>query len=115
MIEVDEVALIEFFGVAPEPQSQEESEFFAAPLFIKRVAGLELQVSISAHFRELRVTMRQPDCDPPVLELVVPNIVSVSIDRDTPRPWLRVTSETHGVTWIAVEPTITVKAIHKES
>lgn len=109
MIEVDEVALIEFFGVAPEPQSQDEREFFAAPLFIRRVDGLELQVSISANFCDLRLDLRKVGQDTAVLNLVVPRIHAVGIERWGSRQLLRATSETHGVVELAVEPTIEIK------
>lgn len=53
MIDINETDLIEFFGVKPELESEEEREFFAAPLFIKVVDGLELRISISAHFDDV--------------------------------------------------------------
>ena len=109
MIEVDEVALIEFFGVAPEPQSQDEREFFAAPLFIKRVDGLELRVSISAHFCDLRLDLRRVGQKIAVLNLVVPRGRSVVIERSAGRQLLRVASATHGVVELTVEPTIEIK------
>lgn len=109
MIDVDEVALIDFFGVAPELQSQDEREFFAAPLFIKRVDGLELRVSISAHFCDLRIDLRRVGQDAAVLDLVVPRIRAVSIERWGSRQLLRATSDTHGVVALTVEPTIEVK------
>jgi hypothetical protein len=108
VIEIDELALIEFFGVSPEPRSKEEREFFAAPLFIKRFAGIDLEFSISGHLRDLRLVLRQEGSNAPLLELVVPDVFTVRIDRNTPRPWLRVSSETRGVTLIAVEPAIRV-------
>ncbi|MCC6669571.1 MAG: hypothetical protein IT458_00805 [Planctomycetes bacterium] len=109
MIEVNEVALIEFFGVAPEPQSQDEREFFAALLFIKRVDGLELRVSISAHFCDLRFDLRRVGQDVAVLNLVVPRVRSVGIERSASRQWLRAASTTHGVVELTVEPSIEIK------
>lgn len=109
MIEVDESDLIEFFGGAPEAEPTEEREFFAAPLFVKAIDGLELRFSLSAQFRDLRLSLRQADRADAALELVVPGVVGISIDRDGARRLLRVTSKTHGVTEIAVEPTITIR------
>ncbi len=110
MIPVDEVALMEFFGVAPEPQSQEEREFFAAPMFVKRADGLELRVSISRQFCDLRLDLRKVGQATAMLDLVVPRVRSVGIERCAGRQWLRVASETHGVVELAVEPTILIKS-----
>lgn len=109
MIDVDEVAMVEFFGVAPEPQSQDEREFLAAPLFINSVGGLELRVSISVHFCDLRFDLRRVGQDIAVLSLVVPRVRSVGIERSAGRQWLRVASETHGVVELTVEPSIEIK------
>lgn len=109
MIDLDELALIEFFGVAPEPRSQDEREFFAAPLFVKCVDGLELRFSISAQFGDLRLELRRVGQDAVMLDLVVPGIRTVSIERWGRRQWLRAMSLTHGVVELTVEPTIEVK------
>lgn len=111
MLEIDGPALISFFGCAPEPQSQDEREFFAAPFFIKKVDGLELQFSVSAHFRDMRVSLLRDGLANSLLELVVPDVVSVVVERDTPNQRLRITSETHGVTEITVDPAITIRSI----
>lgn len=108
MIEIHESDLIEFFGVSPEPEPQDEREFFAAPLFIKRVDGLELRVSISAHFSDLRLDLRKVGQEAMVLELVVPGIRAVTIERSGGRQMLRVTSEAHGIVELAVDPTIEI-------
>lgn len=108
MIEVDEVALIEFFGVAPEPQDEDEREFFAAPLFRKRVDGLELRFSVSANFGDLRLDLRRIGHDAVLLALVVPGIRAVRVERWRNRQVLRATSETHGVVELTIEPTIEI-------
>jgi hypothetical protein len=59
VIEIDETLLIEFFGVLPEPQFEDEREFFAAPLFQKHVGELTILFSVSAHFRDLRITLKK--------------------------------------------------------
>jgi hypothetical protein len=110
MIEVDEVALIEFFGVAPELQSRDEREFFAAPMFVKRADGLELRVSISGQCRDVRLDLRRVGQDTAVMDLVVPTVRSVGIERCAGRQWLRIVSETHGVVELAVEPTILIRS-----
>lgn len=109
MIEINESDLIDFFGVAPEPEPQDEREFFAAPLFIKRVGDLELSVSISAHVRDLRLDLRKVGQEAMVLELVVPGIRAVAIERLGGRQLLRVTSEARGIVELAVEPTISIR------
>ena len=110
MLEIDETELTEFFGAIAEEQSQDEREFFAAPLFVKQVDDLEIQFSVSAHLRDMRLTLRRADQSEPVLELAVPNIKAVAVEHHDPSPWLRVTSETHGVTRIRVDPTIRIRS-----
>ena len=110
MLDFDESALILFFGCAPEPQSQDEREFFAAPFFIKRVDGLELWFSVSAHFRDMRLTLLRDGCPTRVVELVVPEVRAVVVERDSKSERLRITSETHGVTEITVDPAITIRS-----
>ncbi|MBL8755671.1 MAG: hypothetical protein JNK15_20415 [Planctomycetes bacterium] len=108
MIEIHEADLIEFFGVAPEPEPPEEREFFDAPLFIKRVDGIELRVRIPCYFRLLWLDLRKANDSAPALDLVIPGIVAIRIDRSQRHPILTVTSSTHGVVTIAVEPAIQV-------
>ena len=109
MIEIDESDLIDFFGVAPEAEPQEEREFFAAPHFIKRVDDLELSISISSHFRDLRLDLRKVGQEALVLELVVPEISAVATERFDGREILRVTSELRGVVELSVRPTIEIR------
>lgn len=109
VIEIHESDLIGFFGVSPQPEPQDEREFFGTPLFIKRVDGLELRVSISAHFCDLRLDLRKVGQEDMVFELVVPGVRSVAIERFGGRQVLRVMSESHGLVELAVEPTIEVR------
>jgi hypothetical protein len=78
-------------------------------LFINSVGGLELRVSISVHFCDLRFDLRRVGQDIAVLSLVVPRVRSVGIERSAGRQWLRVASETHGVVELTVEPSIEIK------
>lgn len=109
MIDIDESSLILFFGVAPQPEPEEEREFFAAPSFVKRVGDLELEFSVSAHFADMRITLQRDGWSDPVLELVFPDVVRVVVDRDAAPPILRVTSETRGIAEIMVEPAIAIR------
>ena len=111
MLEIDESALIDFFGCAPEPQSQDEREFFAAPFFIKRVDGVELRFSVSAHFRDVRISLFRDECADGLLELVVPDVISVVVERDIQDQRLQITSATRGITEMTVNPTITIRTI----
>ena len=111
MLDLDETALIEFFGCTPEPESQEVQDFFAAPFFIKRVDGWELWFSVSAHFRDMRLTLLRDGCTARLLELIVPEVISVLVERDSYGERLRITSGTHGSTEITVDPGITIRSV----
>jgi len=117
MFQNDELkeSLIEFFGVEPELQPEDEREFFEAPYFIKRVDELEIHFSYSTNHRDLRVSLFQVGCPDSVLELAVPDVYSVTFKKYRQRQWLRAVSETRGVTAIAIHPTISIRSEAKSS
>jgi hypothetical protein len=108
MIDLDVVALIEFFGVVPEPHSKEEWEFFRAPLFVKQVDGLELSFSVSAYSCDLRLELRRVGNDRALLCLEIPGLRAVTIEHGDGRQVLRATSTTHGVMELSLQPTLEI-------
>jgi hypothetical protein len=66
--------------------------------------------SVSAHFRDLNITLEKDSWPNAVLELKVPNILRVETERRSSISWLRIISETHGVIAIAVDPTIMIRS-----
>ena len=58
----------------------------------------------------MRLTLLRDGCATRVVELVVPEVSAVVVERDSKSERLRITSETHGVTQITVDPTITIQS-----
>ena len=110
MIEVNETELIEFFETMPEPLSQDEREFFAAPYFRKSIGDLELRFSVSAHFGDLILSLHYAGVSEPILDMRLSQVASVAIDRTRGgRQWLQIASPVHGTLELAVMPTLSVR------
>jgi hypothetical protein len=110
MLELDVTDLIEFFEVTPEPQSQDEEEFFAAPLFVKTAGGIRMTFSISANFDDLFLDLAlegHTDC---FLQYTIKGIEAVRIENDKGnRPWLLVRSRDDAQVAISLSPSISIR------
>ncbi len=110
MIEIDETDLISFFGVMPEPQPEEEREFFAAPQFIKSAGGITMTFSASANHDDLFLDLALAGSQDHLLEYRLKDVESVVIESDRDgRLWLRARSRSAEHVAISVAPSILVR------
>ena len=110
MREVDETDLISFFGVLPREQSDEEREFFDAPLFVKTVGNLRISCSVSFQSRDIALTLAAVADEDDVLEYSLQDIETLRLEQDNKGSlWLRARSNRCDEVAVAVEPTIRIK------
>lgn len=90
---IDKTELIEFFGVLPVVQDEQEQEFFGSTCFEVSQGDFLLTVSFSSHWRDMLLELRSTGADKPLLRMHCGEISKVEIitDRPTAAPFLRTT------------------------
>ena len=124
MLEIDETALIEFFGVLPTPQDPDEAEFFGTTIFEISRDGLYLTISFSSHHDDCRLDLRSDPESKAFLEFQLDDVREVEVKRDKPTapPVLHIAApekESGGgygqVVRIEVDPDIRIRADNRSS
>lgn len=107
---IDEPQLIEFFGVLPKPRTQDEREFFAAPVFEPTIDGLVLTFSLSTHFTDLVLELASEGAASPFLRLQLEDLEKAWLEPERKgRRWLVARPQAGGELWLSVDPTLVVE------
>lgn len=84
----NEIELISFFEVLPQPESKEEKEFFGTIAFSLNEDHNKFDFSFSANHDNVYITITNQKNNKPILELIYKNIVHVKVLKDVKKECL---------------------------
>ena len=79
-----EIELIEFFGILPSEQDQEEKEFFGATIFDYHQNSYHLSISVSTYRNDFYLDLKDAEQSEPILELRLERVEEIKVRRDKP-------------------------------